>query len=71
VHVDERSTVERSVILPHVEIGKDCYVVNAIIDEGCHIPDGTRIGVDREADAERFYVTERGVVLVTADMLRR
>jgi hypothetical protein len=29
------------------------------------------IGVDRTADANRFYVTDKGVVLVTSDMLRR
>jgi len=71
VRVDERSLVEAAVILPHAEIGKDCHVSRAIIDEGCQIPDGTRIGVDREADARRFLVTDNGVVLVTADMLRR
>ena len=43
---------------------------NAIIDEGTDVPDGTRIGVDRQADAERFHITEGGVVLVTAAMLR-
>jgi hypothetical protein len=30
-----------------------------------------RIGLDRVEDARRFLVTEKGVVLVTADMLRR
>jgi hypothetical protein len=30
-----------------------------------------RIGVDAEQDAKRFFVTERGVVLVTPDMLAR
>ena len=30
---------------------------------------GTRIGFDREEDAKRFLVTEKGVVLVTPDML--
>ena len=34
-------------------------------------PRTTQIGVDREADARRFHVTDKGVVLVTADMLRR
>jgi hypothetical protein len=29
-----------------------------------------KIGVDRQEDAKRFHVTEKGVVLVTADMLR-
>jgi glucose-1-phosphate adenylyltransferase len=71
VRIDEHSVIERSVILPHVEIGKNCSVSNAIIDEGCQIPDGMQIGRDRAADEQRFYVTERGVVLVTADMLKK
>jgi glucose-1-phosphate adenylyltransferase len=71
VRIDEHSEIERSVILPHVEIGKNCWVSNAIIDEGCQIPDGTQIGRDRAADEQRFYVTEQGVVLVTADMLKK
>jgi hypothetical protein len=29
------------------------------------------IGVDRAADESRFFVTDKGVVLVTTDMLRR
>jgi glucose-1-phosphate adenylyltransferase len=70
VRVEERSSIRRSVILPHAEIGRDCEINGAIIDEGCEIPDGTRIGIDRAADAKRFYVTEDGVVLVTPDMLR-
>jgi glucose-1-phosphate adenylyltransferase len=70
VHVDERSVVHTAVVLPQVTIGRDCVIQRAIIDEGCVIPDGTRIGVDLAADAGRFEVTERGVVLVTPEMLR-
>jgi glucose-1-phosphate adenylyltransferase len=70
VRIDEHSRVERAVILPDVNIGKDCVIHRAIIDSRCEIPDGTRIGIDREADAKRFYISEKGVVLVTADMLR-
>ena len=70
VRVEERSAIHRSVILPRAQIGHGCMIVNAIIDEECTIPDGTQIGVDREADVRRFHVTERGVVLVTPDMLR-
>jgi len=33
------------------------------------IPNGTVIGEDLEQDAERFYVSENGVVLVTPEML--
>jgi glucose-1-phosphate adenylyltransferase len=70
VRIDERSSIERSVILPHVDIGRECVIRRAIVDEGCLLPDGTQIGVDRAQDAERFHVTEAGVVLVTSDMLR-
>jgi len=71
VRIDEHSYIEESVILPHVEIGKSCTIRRAIVDEGCQIPEGTRIGVDLELDRQRFLVTEAGVVLVTTDMLRR
>jgi len=56
--------------LPHTEIGRGCAISGAVIDEGCDVPDGTRIGLERDADAGRFHVTEKGVVLVTVDMLR-
>lgn len=70
VRVDERSVVERSVVLPDVDIGKGCTIRGAILDEGCQVPDGMSIGVDRAADRAKFHVTDLGVVLVTADMLR-
>ena len=69
VRVEERSTVERSVILPDVRIGPNCQIRNAILDAGCEVAGGTRIGFDRGEDAKRFLVTEKGVVLVTPDML--
>jgi glucose-1-phosphate adenylyltransferase len=70
VRVDERTVVHASVVLPHVTVGRNCVIQRAILDEGCAVPDGMRIGVDLVADARRFEVTERGVVLVTPDMLR-
>jgi len=70
VRVEERTSIYRSVVLPHAEIGRGCVINHAIIDEGCDIPDGSHIGVDHEADRRRFHVTENGVVLVTPDMLR-
>jgi len=70
VRVEEGSTIQRSVILPNAEVGRGCLINGAIIDEGCDIPDGTRIGSDRADDVRRFHVTDNGVVLVTPDMLR-
>ena len=69
VTIASYSTIESSVVLPDVNIGKNCQINNAIIDKGCEIPDGTIIGHDEEADKERFYVSPKGVVLVTPEML--
>jgi glucose-1-phosphate adenylyltransferase len=70
VRVHDYSSIERSVILPRVRVGEHCTIRNAVIDEGAVVPDGTQIGVDPAADRERFNVTENGVTLVTASMLR-
>jgi glucose-1-phosphate adenylyltransferase len=70
VRVHDYSEVEGAVILPRVRIGERCVIRRAIVDEGALIPDGMQIGVDPQADRERFYVTENGVTLVTPGMLR-
>ncbi len=70
VRVEERTSIQRSMVLPNAAIGRGCTITRAIIDEGCEVPEGTTIGVDREADTRRFHVTDNGVVLVTPDMLR-
>ncbi len=58
-----------AVVLPEVDIGRYCRLRKVIIDRGCVIPPGTVIGEDAEEDAQHFYRTERGVVLVTREML--
>jgi glucose-1-phosphate adenylyltransferase len=69
VRVGEGSEVEDSVVLPNVVIGRDVRLRRTIIDKHCVLPDGFEAGVDAERDRARFNVTERGVVLVTAQML--
>jgi glucose-1-phosphate adenylyltransferase len=71
VQVHSYSRVEESVLLPEVDIGRNCRIRRAVIDRGCRIPAGTVIGEDREADAARFRITDKGIVLVTAEMLDR
>lgn len=71
VRVDERSLIEKSLLFPDVRIGRDCIIKHAIVDTGGVVPPGTRIGVDLEADRQRFYVTEKGVRLVTRAMLAK
>jgi len=69
VHAHSYSEVNESVVLPEVDIGRHCRIKRAIIDRGCRLAPGTVIGEDPEADAERFRVTPKGIVLVTPDML--
>ena len=70
VRTHSYSTIEESVLLPEVDVARNCHLRKTIIDRGCHIPPGTSIGFDAEADRARgFRVTEGGVTLVTRAML--
>jgi len=70
VRVNSYSTVEDSVVLPNVDIGRKCRIRKAVIDRWCKIEEGTEIGFDRAADeAAGFHVTDTGITLVTPDML--
>jgi glucose-1-phosphate adenylyltransferase len=70
VRVHSYSEIEESVILPDVEVMRHCKVRKAIIDRGCVLPEGTIIGHDHDDDRARgFRVSEKGVVLVTREML--
>ena len=64
------SEVSESVVLPDVQVGRNCQIKRAIIDRGAVIPAGSEIGFDPEADRARgFRVTDSGLTLVTAEML--
>ncbi len=69
VSVHSFSIVEDSVILPDVEIGRNCRLTKVILDKGCVLPPGTVIGENHEEDAKKFHVSPEGVVLVTPIML--
>jgi glucose-1-phosphate adenylyltransferase len=70
VRVNSFCEINDSVILPGVIINRGCKINKAIIDRSCEVPENMEIGIDHEADkANGFRVTEKGVVLVTRDML--
>jgi glucose-1-phosphate adenylyltransferase len=71
VRVQSFCTISQSVILPESTIGEHCRLKKVVIDRGCTIPDGMVIGEDAKFDAQRFYRTDSGVVLVTSEMLDR
>ncbi|MFC5459326.1 glucose-1-phosphate adenylyltransferase [Massilia niabensis] len=71
VRVHSFCHIDQSVILPHSEIGEGCRLTKVVVDRGCKVPPGTVIGEDPDLDAQRFFRSATGVVLVTSDMLRK
>ncbi len=69
VRVHSFCKIEGSVILPKVTVNRNVTLKNVVIDRGCNIPEGMQIGLDPVLDAKRFYVSEKGITLVTPDML--
>ena len=69
VNVHSWATVEDSVILPGVDVGRHAVLKRCVIDKRCRIPEGMQVGVDPVADRKRFLVSAKGITLVTAEML--
>lgn len=69
VHVGSYSEIEDSVILPDVHIGENARLRKVVIDKRARVPDGLEVGFDIENDRKRFFVTDNGVTLITAEML--
>jgi glucose-1-phosphate adenylyltransferase len=68
VHVDNYAEVRDSILMENVIVGKRAKIKRAIIDKDVTIPPGTHIGYDLKADAERFTVTESGLVAISKGM---
>lgn len=64
VRVNSFSTVEGSVLMEGVSIGRHAKVRRAIIDKDVQIPEGMQIGYDVDEDAKRFLVSPSGIVVV-------
>jgi glucose-1-phosphate adenylyltransferase len=71
VRVHSYSSVDWSVLLPEVEVGRNVRLSRVVVDRACHIPDGMVIGEDARLDAERFFRTDSGITLVTQAMLAK
>lgn len=71
VKMGSYSRANEAVILPHCNIGRGARLNRVIIDSGVRIPEGMVIGEDPSFDAQRFRVSDKGVVLVTRDMMAK
>ena len=71
VKMGSYSSVERGVILPYCNIGRNARLTNVILDSGVRIPEGLVVGEDPEHDAARFRRSEKGVCLITKPMIEK
>ena len=67
--IESHAKTLEAVLLPDVHVGPNSRLTKVVVDRGCRLPDGLVIGEDPELDARRFYRSDSGVTLVSADML--
>ena len=70
VRIHSYCQIDDSVLLPDVVVGRKSRLKKVVVDRGCIIPEGLIVGEDPVEDARRFFRTEKGVVLINAEMLR-
>jgi glucose-1-phosphate adenylyltransferase len=63
------ASIENTVVLPYVDIGRSARLRNVIVDRGVRIPEGLVVGEDPLLDGKRFRRTDEGICLITQPML--
>jgi glucose-1-phosphate adenylyltransferase len=71
VRVNSYSEIEYSILMPNVQIGRNCRIRRAIIDRGVNLPESTVLGFDPGQDrANGCHVTDSGITVLGADAYR-
>jgi glucose-1-phosphate adenylyltransferase len=69
VRVHSFCSIEDALILPDVVVNRHVRLRRVVIDKGCALPEGFQAGYNLDEDRRRFHVTDKGITLVTPDML--
>jgi len=64
VRIEEGAVVENSLLFQGVRVGERAQLERCIVEKHVAIPAGERIGFDRARDAERFTVSDLGIVVI-------
>ena len=68
VRINSYATVDESILFEGVVVGRHAKIRRAIIDKNVEIPAGLQIGYDPVEDRKRFFVSEKGIVVVPKGM---
>ncbi len=69
VHSHSYSALDHVVAMPYVTINRSARLSNVVIERGVVIPSRLIVGEDPVEDAKWFRRTEKGVCLITQDMI--
>jgi len=64
VRVNSYAEITDSIVFENVNIGRHSRINKAIIDKKVTVPSNTEIGYNLEADRKRFYVSDKGIVVI-------
>jgi glucose-1-phosphate adenylyltransferase len=67
--VNSFSQLNEAVVLPDCYVGRNARLRRVVIDRGVRIPEGLIVGEDPEVDATRFRRSEKGICLITQEMI--
>lgn len=71
VRVNSYASLFETVVLPGTDIGRHARLHRCLVDSRCRVPEGLVVGEDRALDEKRFFVSEDGITLVTAEHIAR
>jgi glucose-1-phosphate adenylyltransferase len=69
--INSYSKLKEVVMLPDCTVGRNARLTRCVIDSGVNIPEGLVVGEDAKLDRKRFRVSEKGIVLITQEMIGR
>ncbi len=64
VRINSWASVEGSVLMEGVQVGRRAIIRRAILDKNVIVPEGAQIGVDLDRDRKLYTVSDSGVVVI-------
>ncbi|HBV21817.1 MAG TPA: glucose-1-phosphate adenylyltransferase, partial [Nitrosomonas sp.] len=48
---------------------RHAHLKRVVVEKNCKIPEGLKVGFDAAEDSKQFHVTDKGITLITPEML--